>query len=247
MRKVMRLEDKTLPGRPRFGVSALQTDVQRDEGGELCRNAVPDAVPTVGFGPRTLVPGEAVDKDWKSKKGGSTGAGSLHSKTSSCARVAACGRTKGSAPTDGWKMSPRRESAQRCGKCSLARENPDEARIGVSLYRASSMRVCCVGERITRGHPRSGPSRRETCVLPRWGLRARIAGGATGSSGRIGMRVRKGPKCAGCPGRGTSAWMAHGRRSLRRERRGWMPGHRRNHDLRNRAGNHKVVLYRTSI
>ncbi|KAH9014774.1 hypothetical protein EDB84DRAFT_1635572 [Lactarius hengduanensis] len=100
MRKVMRLEDETLLGRPRFGVSALQTDVQRDEGCELCCNAVPDAVPTVG--------------DWKSKKGGSVGAGSLHSKTPSCARVAACGRTKSSAPTDGWKMSPRRESAQRC-------------------------------------------------------------------------------------------------------------------------------------
>ncbi|KAH9032755.1 hypothetical protein EDB85DRAFT_2274959 [Lactarius pseudohatsudake] len=165
MRKVMRLEDETLPGRSRFGVSALQTDVQRDEG-------------------------------W---------AGSLHSKTPSCARVAACGRTKGSAPTDGWKMSPRRESAQRCGKCSPARVNPDEARIGVSLYRVSSMRCAASGKgsREGRGHPRSGSSGRETCVLPWWGLRARTAGGAAGSSGRFGMReigVRKGPKRAGCPG-----------------------------------------------
>ncbi|KAH8986869.1 hypothetical protein EDB92DRAFT_2105167 [Lactarius akahatsu] len=140
MRKVMRLEDETLPGRPRFGVSALQTDVQCDEGDELCRNAVLDAVPTVGFGPRLLIPGEVVDRDWKSEKGGSAGAGSLHLKTSSCARVAACGRAKGSVPTGGWKMSPRRESAQRYRKCSPARENPDEARIGASLYRLVHLR-----------------------------------------------------------------------------------------------------------
>ncbi|KAH9032749.1 hypothetical protein EDB85DRAFT_2274954 [Lactarius pseudohatsudake] len=56
--RVTRLRDRNPPERRRFDVSALRIDVQRDEGGELRREAVPDPVPTAGSGAETLVPGE---------------------------------------------------------------------------------------------------------------------------------------------------------------------------------------------
>lgn len=52
--------------------------------------------------------------------------------------------------TDGSNIILRRESAQRYGKCSAAKDGLDEALRASSHPRVSSVRVCCVGVRTKR-------------------------------------------------------------------------------------------------
>lgn len=67
------------------------------------------------------------------EKGRLAEVGSLHARSSSHARVAACCRMKGLTPTDGSKTILHKESAQRCGKCSSERDSLDEAPTQVLL------------------------------------------------------------------------------------------------------------------
>jgi hypothetical protein len=82
--------------------------------------------------------------------GGVAFACSVHARSSSRVREAACRRMNDSTPMDGLKKKLRRDSAQRCGKCSSARESLDEVPRKAPLCRVSSVRECCAGARITR-------------------------------------------------------------------------------------------------
>ena len=74
----------------------------------------------------------------------------MHVTSSRRARVAACRRMKDSTPTDGPKTILRRESAQRYGKCNLAKDSPDKALTSWLHSSVSSVSECCVGLRTTR-------------------------------------------------------------------------------------------------
>ena len=102
-------------------VEASPVNMQRDKGGGLRREAVPNVF-----------------------SGESSGDGQI---SSQLREVAACCRMKSSAPTNGSRTILRRECAQMRGKCSLARGSPNEAPTGTTVCRASSVRTCCFGFR----------------------------------------------------------------------------------------------------